>query len=143
MRGEQLKNLIYTIVYNAIEEKTDRDYADQKETINNLRREIQEDYIPVIKGYRDRMDHIERMINAHAQGVDNVYRETSKLRSVIESTNLKKIIRYVEAFDQNKMTKEIQKIRDFMQDQKLESLLEEFEDFKYKLIELLEMNFKK
>jgi len=143
MRGDEIKKYIRELVFYQVEENLDRQYHDQKETINNLRREIQEDWVPVIKGYSERMDHIERMINSHAEGVQRVYAETEKLRQIVQSTDLKKIIRYVESFDQNKMKQDIQKIRDFMQNEKLDDLLSEFEDFKYRIIELLEMNFKK
>lgn len=80
MTEKEIKDFIYDYIHEVL----DRYEFDQKEIIGTMRREISEDWLPVIKGYKERMDSIENNIVQHSVGVMNVYQEVEKVRKQLD-----------------------------------------------------------
>jgi len=80
MIDNETREFIIHKVYEILEEYN----LDEEEIISILRREISEEYLPMMKGYRERMTQIEDAIQAHAVGVQNVYNEVEKVIKKID-----------------------------------------------------------
>jgi hypothetical protein len=129
---------IYSAIHKTVDEAIDQIVMDEKEFISTLRRDIAEEFI-IIKNLKKRMDEIESMIHAHAVGVQNVYAKVEKIEKTLELKDIKKLIRYIESYDSQRIKKEIEEIHKYMNSDRIVNAIEEFQEFKDNLTKLLSL----
>lgn len=79
---EDICKELHEYILIKINEKFDDVVFEEKEFISTLRSDIEEE-LKILKCYRVRMEQIERMIEAHAIGVQNIYNEFTKIKEKI------------------------------------------------------------
>lgn len=75
MSEQEVRELIYRLVVDEV----DRYMRDDRECVSTLKREIEQDWLPIIKGYSKRMAQIEHLVQQHTIGVQNVYDQFAKI----------------------------------------------------------------
>jgi hypothetical protein len=122
--------------YSTLQKKIKRDFAAQIKHFDHLLSCCESNLYSINK----RQTEIEAQIQAHAVGVQNVYNQFLKFEKQISTDETVKLIRYLEAFDPKKIEKEVQHVKDLMAGHTVQTAIREFREFKYKIIELLEMD---
>ncbi len=136
--NKEMRDEIYAEIHRILEDAIDRRLRDEEESILLLRKQIEHEWIPLMQGIGKRMDAIQSLVENHAIGVQNVYAEVKKVQDALKLAEVKKLVRYIENYDSSRIKKEIEEIHKYMNSDFVTNAIDEFKNFKYELLEILE-----
>jgi hypothetical protein len=119
---------------------------DEHNKVKNARNDIEESIKMIHSNNQkiiSRMEKIEKMVQQHSIGVQNVFNEFASIKKLLEAKHIRKLIKILEHYDLAIVMKRVKEIEEYMNSDYVMRITENFENFKYETLDLLKKSFNK